>query len=110
MMMLGWVLPAHAEFVFGFDNINADPLSGANELGQLCGGQGNKHCEMDTSGTPDGESFNGIDWVQEIVTIAGEKYWHNVVGDPVDGFALEYFIKFGSVNPDFATGGRGLLN
>ncbi len=98
---LFWMQPANAEFTFGFTNINSNPDT-ANEIGQLCGGFGDLHCETDTSGTPDGESATPTDWVQEIVTIAGEKYFHNVVGNPADGFALEYFTKFGPTNPDFA--------
>lgn len=103
IFVFSWAQLVHAEFVFGFNKLTSDPTSNANELGHLCGRFGNKTCEMDSPGTPDGESFNATDWVQEIVTIGTEKYWHNVVGDPADGFALEYYTKFGSTNPDFAT-------
>ncbi len=111
MSILCWIQPAHAEFVFGFTNLNNDPEQRANEMGQMCGrfDTGGLNCEMDTDGTPDGESATPTDWVQEIVTIDGQEYWHNVVGDPADGFAIEYFTKFGTNNPDFALADQKFL-
>ncbi len=93
---------AHAAtFTFNFASV-----SGATTVGkasQSCGRFGNNNCDMESGSNPDGQSSTPTDWLNQIVTIGGVKYWHMVVGDPLDGFALEYYVQQGTVNPDYAS-------
>ena len=38
---------------------------------------------------------DGTAFSQEVVNISGVNYWRNVVGDPSDGFAMEYYTRMG---------------
>lgn len=50
---------------------------------------------------PDTTPFN-----QETVIIGGVAYWHQIVGDPAQGFAMEIYIKQGAALLSEGSGGR----
>ena len=84
---------AQAVFSQGFNlNFNAEPTgSRGGFVSVLCNMPGTAQINCDTNfgfSLPDNKAF-----VQEIVIIGGEAYYHLILGQPVDGFAQEVFIK-----------------
>ena len=105
--------PIQAQFTFNFTPTQHSPDEIANEIGALCGRFGNLHCDVETRGDflPEGRSVHATDWAHEIYTADdGKKYWHIIIGDPSDGFILEYYAAMGSVNPDFARDNEAFLS
>lgn len=90
---------------FSFNFASVAGASTVGEASQRCGRFGSSNCEMEGGSTPDGQAgVNATDWLNEIVTIGGVKYWHMVVGDPLAGFAQEYYVQQGTINPDYIRG------
>ncbi len=61
--------------------VNAEPAMGQ---GAMMGGQGN--------GNPQDFIVSGS-LISERVIIDNVSYWHQILGDPNDGFSLEIFIR-----------------
>ncbi|MFQ5470559.1 MAG: hypothetical protein ACE5EH_09670 [Gammaproteobacteria bacterium] len=52
---------------------------------------------------------DGTNFYQGSVSVGGVSYWHNIVGDPSSGFAIEYYTRLnsGSASSGVYAGNRG---
>lgn len=103
------LLPAAGQAAFEFNWAKHSSVGWTNnppdKTQQNCnnfGGYGNAECDWDSgSGTPDGNSTTAghTQWRNEIVTIDGFQYWHQVIIAPsstTSTFRQEVYIRMGT--------------
>ncbi len=93
LLFLGSVFVVHAEFTLNFQTeptATSFPgqcnIAGFIDNPSFCSTAGAAG-EIDPDTTP---------FIQESINIAGTNYWHQIVGDPADGFAMDIYIEKGA--------------
>lgn len=90
LIILGAIPSAHAEFALNFQPV-PDTTPGGLYMDCQRGAAADTRCQRgDSSQDPDQTPF-----YQEIISDGTNIYYHDIIGDPDSGFAIEYFIRAG---------------
>ncbi len=107
--------------VFSSQEVSAEFTLDFQKTTPSSSGWGNYNCGLGATGPTSGCGTAGtpIDpdstpYFQETVTVGDQNYWHQIIGDPADGFAMEVYVAAwtGGTNNSIvlsASGGKNFI-